>query len=177
MRVQLVIYPNDRELAWVKECAIGTEGKVIKTKPSDSWLYRLAVAKHSPIRELQYRFLIEDAPYWVLMELCRHHIGCEKYVQSSRNDRQNDFDRNAARQDTPRTMRFSCNLEALMTIAAKRMCSKATPEMQELVTQMCEQVAAVHPWTAGLFRPNCGWQHGYCHEMKPCGRSAAYLEA
>lgn len=176
MKVELVGYPQEDDLIWCKECAIGTEGKTLKTPPDEKWLRRIAIAQHSPIRELVYRFVLTDVPYWVLMELCRHHQGCEKYVQSSRNDRQSDFDRNAARQDMPRTMRFSVNLDALINISKKRLCGMATNEMQNLVGLMCREVMRVQPWTRGLFMPACGWQGGECHEMRGCGRNAMYRD-
>lgn len=170
MQVELVGYPSERDLMWMKECAIGTMGKDVKTKPSSEWIHRMLKARHSPIRELNYRFVIRDIPYWVSTHLVRHHIGIMCYVQSQRNDRQSNYDRNAARQDAPVTMRISLNAESLMTIANKRLCAQAAKETRETVMQMCALAIKATPELEGLLVPMCDYCGGVCHEMQPCGK-------
>ena len=102
-------------------------------------------ARHSPIRELQFVFLLEDVPYWVAMHLVRHHIGCQPYVRTQRNDRQTDYDRRKAPQDAPIDMMWSMNAEALMTIANKRLCEQAAQETHDAVEEMCALVAKANP--------------------------------
>lgn len=68
-------------------------------------------------------------------------------------------------------MRISLNAEALMTLANKRLCGKASPETREVVLKMCQQVLAVCPEFDGLLVPMCLYHGGVCHEMNSCGLS------
>ena len=170
MDVQLVGWPTEQEKEWVYECALGTEGKCTDKIPTDRWLHKILEARHSPIRELWFLFELRDIPYWVSVHLVRHHVGVNCYVQSQRNDRQDNYDRNAARQDAPITMRMSINAEALMNLANKRLCQKASHETRQVVQMMCLQVLDTCPYFEGLLVPACEYYGGKCHEMKPCGR-------
>ena len=65
-------------------------------------------------------------------------------------------------------MRLSLNAEALMVLANKRLCNKASEETREVVAEMCRQVLEQCPEFEGLLVPMC--EYGRCHEMQPCGR-------
>lgn len=132
MKVLLTDYPKDADILRCKNRALRTVmgSKESTVMPTESWLHRICDAEHSPIRTMEYRFTLLDVPYWVSNELCRHHIGIEKFVSSQRNDRQKSYDRNSARQDAPVNIDIDINTEALMTLAHKRLCRKATNEMQ-----------------------------------------------
>ena len=170
MKVLLVSWPDKDDLLWCKQCALGTMGRESWTMPTKEWLHKILEARHSPIRELWYRFVLEDVPYWVSVHLVRHHVGFQPYVQSQRNDRQDKYDRTKAPQDAPVTMRISLNAEALMTLANKRLCAKASPETREVVAEMCRQVEAFCPEFQGLLVPMCEYHGGVCHELQPCGK-------
>ena len=157
---------------WLKECAYGTCGREAKTPVDSGWLYRILRARHSPIRELSYRFILRDIPYWVSVHLVRHHEGVQWYVESQRNDRQDKYDRNAARQDAPVTVRVSLNAEALMNIANKRLCNKAAAETREVVEEMCRLAALATPELETLLVPECE-RHGVCFEMIHCYEESA----
>lgn len=165
--VQLVRVPTETDRLWCKQCALGTMGRDSDKAPSTEWMHRILEARHSPIRELWFGFVL-TVPYWVSVHLVRHHVGFHAYVQSQRNDRQNAYDRTKAPQDAPVTMRISLNAEALMTLANKRLCNKASTETREVVREMCRQVEAQCPEFVGLLVPMC--QYGRCHEMQPCGK-------
>ena len=169
MTVDLVRIPTTSDLLWCKQCALGTMGKDSMTPPSTEWLHKILEARHSPIRELWYGFVLE-VPYWVSVHLVRHHVGFHPYVQSQRNDRQDKYDRTKAPQDAPVTMRISLNAEALMTLANKRLCMKASHETREVVAEMCSLVEKHCPEFRGLLVPLCEYHNGKCHEMQSCGR-------
>lgn len=171
MEVKLIKYPSEEDYAWAKQCALGTAGKEMKTLPTSEWIHRILEARHSPVRELTFRFVLRDIPYWVSVHLVRHHVGVNWFVQSQRNDRQDKYDRNSARQDALVTMRCSMNAEALMTIANKRLCRLASPETRQLVGMMCAEVIRVCPEFEGLLVANCIYHGGVCHEMYPCGKN------
>ena len=170
MNVELMGVPTEADLLWCKECTLGTIGKAAKTPPSTEWLHKLLEARHSPIRELWYRFKITDLPYWVSVHLVRHHMEFHPYVQSQRNDRQESYDRTKAPQDSPVMMHISMNAEMLMILANKRLCSKASPETREVVAEMCKLVEDRCPEFKGLFIPMCMYHGGKCHELNGCGR-------
>jgi len=171
MKIQLTGVPTEDDLVWCKQCAVGTMGKEVCDVPTAEWLHRILEARHSPIRELWYRFVLYDVPYWVSVHLVRHHVGFHPYVQSQRNDRQSNYDRTKAPQDAPVTMRISLNAEALMTLANKRLCMKASPETREVVAEMCRLVEERCPEFKGLLVSMCEYHGGVCHEMYPCGRA------
>ncbi len=171
MKVQLVGAPTREDYLWCRQCALGTMGRETEKEPSTEWLHRILEARHSPIRELRFRFVLE-VPYWVSVHLVRHHAGFQPYVRSQRNDRQTDYDRTKAPQDAPVTMRISLNAEALMNLANKRLCMKASPETRAVVAEMCRQVEERCPEFDGLLVPMCEYHGGKCHEMQPCGRPA-----
>ena len=170
MEIELRKYPDTDDLMWLKECTVGTMGKESRKLPTPEFVRRLLVARHSPIRELRFSYVIRDLPYWVSVHLVRHHVGFQPYVQSQRNDRQNDYDRTKAPQDAPITMRVTLNAEALLNLANKRLCGKASPETREVVQRMCALAEKVMPELRGLLVPMCEYHGGVCHEIQSCGR-------
>lgn len=169
MKVELLQYPTDAEWMEVKRRALVTVGKSPVTNPTEEWKKRILRARHSPIRFLQFSFYLE-VPYWVSVHLIRHHVGCQAYAKSQRNDRQDEYDRNKAPQDQMVSMIWDMNAEALMTIAGKRLCHQASRETREVVREMCIAVIDNCPEFEGLLAPNCV-QYGTCHEMYTCGES------
>ena len=170
MKVELIAVPSDKDLLWCKECTLGTIGKGAISAPNTEFLHGLLVARHSPIRELWYKFKITDLPYWVSVHLVRHKVGVNHYVQSQRNDRQDAYDRTKAPQDAPVMMHISINAEALMTLANKRLCNMASPETRDVVKEMCKLVEQRCPEFKGLFVPMCEYHGGVCYEINGCGK-------
>ena len=166
MTVKLLRYPTEEDWLFAKQCALETVGLNAVTPPDFEWKRKVLRARHSPIRELRFAFELE-IPYWVSVHLCRH-VHAQPYVRSQRNDRQNDYDRNAARQDEPVTMIWTMNAEELMTIANKRLCKQASAETRKAVQMMCDLVLEKMPEFDGLFAPPCV-RYGKCDEIFPCG--------
>lgn len=169
MQVELLKYPSDNDLAWCKTCCLNTIGKKTVSVPTEEWLKRLVEAEHSPIRELWFGFRLE-IPYWVSVHLVRHHIGVNHYVQSQRNDRQNNYDRTAARQDELVSHVMSINAQELIQLAHKRLCSQASKETRQVVREMCDMVIKVAPYMKYVLVPLCDYRNGKCTEMFPCGK-------
>lgn len=155
--------PNDWKEVYLR--AMTTVGKDSDKEPSQEWKHAILKAKHSPIRRLHFSFMIE-CPYWVSVHLCRH-VHAQPYVLSQRNDRQDNYDRNKAPQDTPVSMIWDMNAEELITIAEKRKCKKASPETRAVVELMCRRVCQVYPEFRGLLEPLC-IKYGTCIEIQPC---------
>lgn len=74
------------------------------------------------------------------------------------------FDRYA-----PTDLAFICNAEALMNMAHKRLCGKASPETREVVQAICELVEEQDPDLYQHLVPQCVYRGGICPESKCCG--------
>lgn len=163
MKVELIGFPSEQEWMEVKRRALVTIGKKPVNPPDTQWKHEILEARHSPIRYLRYSFYLE-IPSWVSVHLARH-IHAQPYIKSQRNDRQSNYDRNAARQDTEVCMIWDVNGEELQVIANKRLCMMAAQETREVVKAMCQLAEEVTPEYHGLLVPMCEYHGGKCHEM------------
>lgn len=171
MEIKILKYPGDEDWMLCKTCALATVHKNAVTAPGIDWKKHILEARHSPIRELRFVFRIDGIPYYTAMHLVRHHVGCQPYISSQRNDRQSDYDRTKAPQDAPVNMIWSMNADALITIAQKRLCMQADVVTREVVSEICRLVIEKCPEFSGVLKPACEWHGGVCHEMFPCGRA------
>lgn len=171
MKVTLIHKPDERELMLFKRCVWITMGKneMPKKPPSSKLLRRVLKARHSPIRVLNFAFLIEEIPSNIATHLCRH-VHAVPFVSSLRNDRQTKLDGDKAPRDTPVDMIFYCNAEELMTIANKRLCSRASEKTRRVVAMMCQAASEVMPEIDHCLVPMCEYHGGVCHELEGCGR-------
>lgn len=170
MNIELIRWPTEADWLMAKRCALVTVGKDSETPPTEEWKRRSLEARHSYIRELRFVFRITGIPYWVAMHLVRHHVGCQPYIKTQRNDRQKVYDRGEAPQNAPVDMMWSMNAEALMNLANKRLCFLAAKETREVVIQMCKEVESVCPEFINFLVTMCEYHGWVCHEMQPCGR-------
>lgn len=166
--VELLRYPTDDDWFEVKRRCLITMGKTQFKPPDMEWKKKILLARHSPIRFLQFSFYLE-IPSWVSVHLCRH-VHAQPYVKSQRNDRQSEYDRNKAPQDTPVMMIWDMSAEELMVVANKRLCNCAQTETREVVQKMCDLVIEKFPEFDGLLVPMCIYNGGVCHEINSCGR-------
>lgn len=169
MKISLLEYPNYIDWQGVKQRALVTVGKQSNGYVSLEWKMRILAARHSPIRYLHFSILLEDIPYWVSVHLTRH-VHSQPYVKSQRNDRQDEYDRNEARQDAPVNMIWDMNAEELLNIANKRLCQCAAKETREVVERMCQLVIDKCPEFTYFLVPMCEYHDGVCHEMHGCGK-------
>lgn len=137
-------------------------------EPKADWKRSILQAEHSPIRTLMFTIRMQ-IPYYVSVHLVRHKYGVEHYVRSQRNDRQSDYDRNAARQDAMVSHIMDINAQALITMAHRRLCGAADPETQKVMRGIRLAVLEVSPEIAEMMVPMCEYRGG-CYEMKGCGR-------
>lgn len=148
IKVTLIYWPEERELMLFKRCIWVTMGKTEApvSAPSSKLLRDVLNARHSPVRVLNFAFLIENIPSNTATHFARH-VHAVPFVSSLRNDRQ---DR--------------------MTVANKRLCSKASAKTREVAGMMCDEAAKAMPEIAEFLVPNCLWHGGVCHELESCGR-------
>jgi hypothetical protein len=140
--------------------------------PSQSWEAKMILAEHSPIRLVEYDWTWEDIKQWVTTHLVRHHNGCEKFVHSQRGDRRKlDVPRDELPQGSLNDMDMTANVQAIINISRKRLCSCASPETREAWRQVVEEIRKVDPVLADKCVPECLYR-GFCPEfMSPCGYS------
>lgn len=149
------------------EAALMTEGKRTTKEPIDEWKDKILMAEHSPIRMVEYDIYLEDIPSFVAMHLVRHHIGCEKFVVTNREDRRNVNPEEINRL-TPVDMLMTCNAQALINISRKRLCNCASKETREVWKAVKEAIAEIDPIMARRMCRECIYR-GFCPERKPCG--------
>lgn len=156
----------------VYDAARATERKLAAGKePSPKWKRMAMAAPHSPIRCLVF-FIQFTCPYYVQNHLVRHHEGVSWFVGSQRNDRQSDYDRRKAPQDTEVLVTMMINADALRFISRRRLCAKAAPETRQCWQMIKDAIRAIgENEVADAMMPECGWTgYSYCTEFKPCGR-------
>lgn len=166
IKVELLEHPTNWDWMQVKRRALVTIGKDTSTVPDLEWKESILRARHSPIRRLMFSFYIE-CPYWVSTHVARH-VHCQPYIRSQRNDRQDQYDRNAARQDAKVKMIVDFNSEAFLVFLNKRLCKQASEETQEVARKMRDIVWEANPEFRKEMVPMCARNGGVCHEMKSC---------
>lgn len=178
MKVDVLKHPDNSDWIEVKRRALVTIGKSPVEKSVDSeWQKKMLRCRHSPIRYLMFSFFLTDIPYWLSVELCRHHVGIEKFVKSQRDDRNNE---SISRAEKPQgalvNMIVDINAESLMTLMNKRLCGCAAKEMQKLMLEIRNEVIKTNPEFKEFLIPNCLYSGG-CKEFYPCKKQALYFSS
>jgi hypothetical protein len=176
LKVELLKHPTKQDWLWCKQCTLNTVGlKTIKNSPNDEWKKKLIESEHSPIRELWFGFRLE-IPYWVSVHLVRHHIGCNHYVQTQRDDRQKEA--TVSRSEKPQgelvSHIISINAQELIQVAHKRLCLQASKETREVVQEMCRLAIESNPEMKDVLVPLCEYRNHTCTEMFPCGKYPSF---
>ena len=171
MKVTCILWPEAKDRMLFKQAVRITMGQkdTPKNGPSEKLLHDCLKARHSPIRVLNFAFLIEGIPSNISVHLCRH-VHAVPFVSSLRNDRQDRMDGDNAPRNTPVDMILYCNAEELMTIANKRLCNKASEQTRLVVKMMCLEALDKMHELSGLLVPMCEYHGGVCHEIQSCGR-------
>lgn len=141
--------------------------------PSEKFKKAMLINEHSPIRLLEFDWTWEEMPYWIHAELARHKF--EKFISSQRNDRQDKYDRAAARQDAPVTFDGYANMQNLIDAWRKRLCFQASKEARQYCENFKKTLHETHPLEANVLVPNCIYRGG-CPEMTPCGFWERFVE-
>lgn len=168
IKVEILRSPEKKDWERCYDLALRTMGKKYTGNAiSDSWKKKILKAKHSPIRTLMFTIEMK-VPYYVSTHFVRHKIGVEHYVQSQRNDRQSNYDREIASQDMMVLHTMDVNAEQLMFMANRRLCGMADKTTRYVMTLICKAVEEKNPEFKGFFKPMCEYIHE-CPEFDPCG--------
>lgn len=178
---------------WIRvvNAARRTRGmKPIDHEPSDKFKKKILLAEHTPIRLLEYDFTIEQIRQWVTVHLVRHHIGCEKFVSTQREDINAMIEKMVAKvievltsvglnnpewkdrdylfQGQENVMDMSCNAQAFINISRKRLCKGCpSPETRMAWEIVIEMLSTVDPILASKCVPECLYR-GFCPEFDRC---------
>jgi thymidylate synthase ThyX len=162
-------------------CAEVTYGNKIKNIPHS--INTMLLGKHSPMKEVRYRFVLECSER-THTHLVRHErIG--KYVRSHRRDRNKNAQYKPSNGTEERLIedlrslgfevikdsRIMClTIDALLFVhmCGQRLCKSASLETTEIVKMMVKEVLIVHPFMETYCVRPCVW-YGFCSErMTQC---------
>lgn len=147
-------------------CRTTVRKKFSEADATETFKKRMLICEHTPIRLIEFYWKWEGIPYWVAMEYARHKF--EKFISSQRNDRQKEYDRNAARQDSPVDCDAFANMQNLIDAFRKRLCYQASKEARELGEDFKLALSETHPLESSVLVPNCIYRCG-CPEFEACG--------
>ena len=154
-----------KKLTTLEEARRAIETTVGKDFASSANLNQVYTWMHSPIRTQIFDILLEDIPTFVSVHLARH-VSTTPFVLSKRVDRGGD-----GKEDryTPVDHRILANAEAIINMAQKRMCYKASPETREVVYAIRDEMMLIDPDLGNHMVPMCVFRGGICVQPKPCG--------
>lgn len=139
----------------IKSACMTTISKQAGKEPNQVWKRKLLVCQHSPIRRGIVSWKWDEIPYCISTHFARHHEGCEKFVGTSRADRTEIKDRSQRTQMDCVPMEMDANIQALINISEKRLCTCADP----LTTKYWEAVLdAIREYDEDIFwacTPQC----------------------
>ena len=165
--VAILRSPDLRDWQRCQMLAYATEGKDANGRPTKEWMRKMLKCQHSPIRTLMFTIGMR-VPYYVSTHFVRHKIGVEHFVQSQRNDRQSNYDRELAPQNEMVFHIMDINAEQLMFMANRRLCAKADKTTRYVMFMICRAVEETCSEFTGCFKPMCEKMHE-CPEFKSCG--------
>lgn len=174
-KVEILKYPTEEDWLLCKRCTLNTVGKDSAKLPTDEWKHKLLMSEHSPIRTLNFCIKM-DIPYYCSVHFVRHFTGVTHFVQSQRNDRQNNYDRTKAPQDSMVSHIMYVNAQELMFMARRRLCTQADPYTRSVMQEICKQVIELCPEFNGCLEPMCEYRGGRCTEFNCCGLNKKYKE-
>ena len=134
-----------------------------ENEPPKIWKRKLLICEHSPIRRSIISWKWDAIPYCISTHFARHHEGCEKFIGTSRSDRTEIKDRSQRTQMDCVPMEMDANIQALINISEKRLCTCADP----LTTKYWESVLeAVKEYDEDIYWAcvPSGIAHGGCTE-------------
>lgn len=107
----------------IKDACMQTIGKEAgENEPNSTWKKKLLICRHSPIRRSLISIKWEDIPSYVSTHFARHSVGVTPFVQTSREDR-TGIPREERKQTDSVAMQMDMNIEALLNIMGRRLCT------------------------------------------------------
>lgn len=150
----------------VDDCRATVAKPPLGREPSDSWKRDILISEHDPIRDIEIKFRWRNIKYWIAMHW-KTHIWRSR-TNTQRNDRQSDYDRNKAPQDSLVDFIGDANTQHLIDSERKRLCYMASPETREYAEDLKVTLHDPEPQISDVLVPNCIYRCG-CPEPNGCG--------
>ena len=159
----------DVDWMFIKQACMTTVRKQAGEKePSDEWKKKILICEHSPIRRGSVSWKWENIPYAISTHFVRHHEGCEKFVGSSRTDR-TGVDRNTRSQMDVVPMEMDANIQALINISLKRLCTCADPTTRAYWISLVKEIKKHDENIYWACVPSCIYRGGCPELFGGCG--------
>ena len=147
----------------IKSACMTTVSKEAKTIPSNEWRRKLLISEHSPIRRSEITVVFEDIPSYIHTHLVRHNVGVTPYVSTSREDR-TGVPRDERKQTDPVKMEMDLNIQSLINISLKRLCTCADATTRAYWEAAVEAIKEYDLDVYWSLVPQCV-RYGGCPEM------------
>ena len=164
MKTEIIKIKGDWEEV-VNDCRATVAKGELGREPSEKFKREILISEHDPIRDIEIKFRWKNIKYWVAMHW-KTHIWRSR-TNTQRNDRQDNYDRNKAPQDSPIDLTGDPNVQHLIDTWRKRLCSMASPETRVLAEDLKVVLHEVEPEIADVLVPNCVYRCG-CPEQWGC---------
>lgn len=138
----------------IKSACMTTISKQAGKEPSTEWKKKLLICRHSLIRRGIISWKWDQIPYAISTHFARHHEGCEKFIGTEREDR-TQVDREQRSQMNYVPMEMDANLQALMNISEKRLCTCADPTTRKYWEAVIEAIREYDELVAWSNVPQC----------------------
>lgn len=168
---EIKVRVTDFNIDWkkIKSACMTTISKEAGDKePSHEWKRKLLLCEHSPIRRGTISWKYDEIPYCISTHFVRHHEGVEKWVGTERADRTEIKDRSERSQMDTVPMEMEANIQALINISKKRLCTSADPLTRVYWIATLEAIKEYDEDIYWACVPECV-RDGGCPEYKPCG--------
>ncbi len=160
---------TDFDVNWlnIKDACMQTISKQAKNTPPNEWRRKLLISRHSPIRRGVISWKWDNIPFYVMGHFVRHHVGCTPYVATSREDR-TDMPREERKQTDSVSMQMDANIQALIDMAEKRLCTqsdKVTREYMEALKDEITKYDETIGWAlapSGIYKCGCPEKFSNC---------------
>ena len=161
---------TDFDIDWmkIKSACMTTISKEAGKEPTQEWKRRLLLCEHSPIRRGTISWKFDEIPYCISTHFVRHHEGVEKWVGTERADRTEIKDRSERTQMDMVPMEMEANIQALINISKKRLCTCADPLTRKYWIAVLEAIKEYDEDIYWACVPECV-RDGGCPEYKSCG--------
>ena len=148
----------------VNDCRMTVGKGSLGREPSKEWKKAALISEHDPIRDIviKFRWVMK---YWTAMHWKTHIWRARTNTQ--RNDRQDNYDRNKAPQDTLVVFVGDPNIQHLIDTMRKRLCYMADPETVMYARDLKTAIREVEPEVSNVLVPNCIYRCG-CPENGKC---------
>ena len=164
MKTEILKIKGDWEEV-VNDCRATVAKEELGREPSTKFKRSILISEHDPIRDLEIKFRWRKIPYWIAMHW-KTHIWRSR-TNTQRNDRQTNYDRNKAPQDSQVDFIGDPNVQHLIDTWRKRLCYMASPETRKLAEDFKRTLRDTEPEISDVLVPNCVYRCG-CPEANGC---------